>query len=225
MEQRHADVAHVVGAEVHDHAHAVAGDEQPALRADDGLGRVRGPAGEDQRPDRVDRRLEAGIGRRRTPRARPRGVEPTSSTGGSRSAIGASSARCPGSVMTRPQWVCSMSRSRCSPRRVWLRPTIAGAGERRAAEREEVLGRRCRAAPRRAAARRAGSRSRNRFAHRLDSATYSPWVQTRSSNRTAGRLAIVGSAAFRRRSAAAFSAGERGLPGGRRGPAGPGDRT
>ena len=36
--------------------------------------------------------------------------------------------------------VCSMSRSRCSPRRVWFSPTTAGAGERRAAEREQVLG-------------------------------------------------------------------------------------
>ena len=49
----------------------------------------------------------------------------------------------------------------------------------------------CRAAPRRAAAGPSGSRSRKRLAHRHDSATYSPWVQTRSSNRTAGRAAIV----------------------------------
>ena len=59
VEQRHAHVADVVGAEVHDHRHALAGDEQAPLRADHGLRRVRRARREDQRPDRVDVGLEA----------------------------------------------------------------------------------------------------------------------------------------------------------------------
>jgi hypothetical protein len=61
MEQRHADVADVVGVEVHDHRHALAGHEQAPLRADHGLRRVGRPRGEDQGPDRVDIGLEPGV--------------------------------------------------------------------------------------------------------------------------------------------------------------------
>ena len=58
-----------------------------------------------------------------------------------RSPRGASNGSWRGSVSTRPQCVCSASRSRCSSRRVWLRPDDRAADERRAAEREEIVGR------------------------------------------------------------------------------------
>ena len=165
--------------------HAVAGDEQPALRADHGLRRRRRARREDQRPDRVDVGLEAGVvGRHRRERVVERRAERRrrivgsanrldTSTGGSSPAIGASSASWRGSVITSPQSVCSMSRSRCSPRRVWLRPTTAAPASAGAAEREEVLGRvveqhRDVRRPARAAA----GRGRG-CAHRHDSATYS----------------------------------------------------
>ena len=216
VEQRHADVADVVGAEVHDHAHPVAGDEQPPLRADHRLGRVRRPAREDQRPGRVDVGLEARVGRSPTRGERAGSSEsPTTSTGGSSVARSTRAGRrCRGSVMTSPQSVCCTSRSRCSPRRVWFEPDDRAARERRAAEREEVLRECCRGAPRRgggrpsAAARGAGSPTGTtpRGTRRGS--------RPRSSKRIAGRVAISGSAALRRSSAAAF--------GGRRSGAWPG---
>ena len=57
MEQRHAHVPHVVGPEPQHDPHAVAGHHDPSLGADHGLRRVGCPRGEDQRPDRVRRRI------------------------------------------------------------------------------------------------------------------------------------------------------------------------
>ena len=139
VEQRHAHVADVVGAEVHDHRHALAGHEQPALRADDRLRRVGRARREDQRPDRVDVGLDPGIGRvrvrgervgeRRAERrraGRPASAKrPDDRTGGSRSAIGCEQRLVPRLGDHEPAVACSTSRRRCSSRRVWLRPTTA----------------------------------------------------------------------------------------------------
>ena len=136
----------------------------------------------------------------RAARARRRGTRPastadrrrrrTGSTTGSaevgrRSAPAGASWR--GSVITSPQCVCCASRRRCSSRRVWLSPTIARADQRRAAEREQVVGRVVEQHRDVARARRPGSRSRNSAANRHDSSKYSACVQARSPNLIATR--------------------------------------
>ena len=61
MEQRHAHVADVVRAEIHDDPHAVPGHEETALRADHGLGRVGRARREDEAPQRVGPGLDPGV--------------------------------------------------------------------------------------------------------------------------------------------------------------------
>jgi len=68
MEQGHGQVPHVVGPDVEDHGHAVAGGEQAALGAAHRLGRGRRPRGEQQHPQGVDVGLEARVPRPRRPR-------------------------------------------------------------------------------------------------------------------------------------------------------------
>ena len=156
VEERHADVADVVGAEVHDDAHAIAGDEQTALRADHGLRRVRRPAREDQRPDRVDRRLEAGVG---GVVPRERGLEGRTDLEHRREVTG-----------DRGQQLLVLRLGDDQPavgvldvaQQVLAPPGVVEADHRRArqrgaAEREEVLRAGCRAAPRRAGAHRRGA--------------------------------------------------------------------
>ena len=89
------------------------------------------------------------------------------------SAIGASSASWRGSVITSPQCVCSMSRSRCSLAPGVVQPDDRGAEQRGAAEREEVVGRVVEQHGDVARAVRAAAASRNSAAKRHDSAKYS----------------------------------------------------
>ena len=56
-------------------------------------------------------------------------------------------------------------------------------------------------------------RASSQLAQRRASATYSPWVHTRSSKRMAGLVAMAVSAALRRRRAAALGAGMGAWPG------------
>ena len=92
----------------------------------------------------------------------------TTSTGGSSSRIDASSSRCRASVTTRPQSVWLTSRSRCSPRRVWLRPTTAPPTSAAPPNANRYSGR-LSSSTATWRGRPSGRRSRKRFAQRHDS--------------------------------------------------------
>ena len=64
-----------------------------------------------------------------------------SSPKGSPSAMASMASTWPGSVINIAASVCVASRNRCSPCRVWFKPTIAGTRQRGPAEGEEVVGR------------------------------------------------------------------------------------
>ncbi len=153
VEQRHAHVADVVGAEIHEHRHALAGHQQPALRADDGLRRVGRARGEDERPDGVDVGLDPRVGR---PGVRREGEGERRAEGG-RGIVGIGEPR---RGQHRRQAVGDRLEERCVPRlgddqpavrvldvaqQVDVAPGVVQAHDRCAdergpAEREQVLG-------------------------------------------------------------------------------------
>src|SRR3954471_975676 len=113
--------------------------------------------------------------------------------------------------MIRATSVCAMSRRRLSPLRVWLRPTTVAPASAAPPNANRYSGVLSSSTPTWNGP--SGLRARNRLAQRRALATYSPCVQTLSSNRMAGRPAIVWSRALRRRRAAAFGAGNGAWPG------------
>ena len=114
-----------------------------------------------------------------------------------------------------PTWVCSMSRRRCSSRRVWFKPDDDRAGQRRAAESEQVLGR--------VVEQHTDVQARRRVCSVRAPRTGSPsestrpgtraWVHVRSSKWIAARPAVASSVPLRRSNAAAFGAGSGACPG------------